>query len=58
MHIESDFSVARNLVQHMNKFHLVSGVPDADQLSPEELVSRKQEIQDFVKANTSKVLYF
>ena len=44
LHIERDVAVARQLVRHMNKFHLVGG--------------NDSNIGEFVQANAGKVLYF
>jgi len=44
-----DFQIIKKLVIFMNKFHLIQQKSD---LTP------KEEIQDFVKQNPNKVLYF
>ena len=44
LHIERDLVIARQLVRHMNKFHLVGG--------------NDSNIGEFVSANAGKVLYF
>lgn len=45
-----DFQIVKSLKQFMNKFHLICPGP--------KNVDLKNEISDFVKANSKKILYF